>query len=73
MLSPFSPLGRRTADPRLEDVVQRLLGRCGQAQTASRVTGHLAHPGVGATPPFVHLPGERERLRPGGGVRSVDG
>ena len=50
-------------------MIQRLLSGVWETQTASRVTSHLAHPSVSATRPLVCLPGERERLRPGGGVR----
>ena len=50
-------------------MIQRPLSGVRKAQTASRVTGHLAHPDVSATPPFVHFAGESESLRPGSDIR----
>ena len=59
---------RGATDPSLEDVIQRELGGGGEAKTASRVTGNLAHARVGTTPPLLRLARQRERACPAGKV-----
>ena len=71
MLSPFNPPGAAPPTHDSKTWYSASWVELGRPRPRARVTGHRAHPGVGAIPPLVHLAGQGEGPCPGGHVGAI--